>query len=495
MASPVKFVVIVCGTTHPDGIEFNKMADAHARELVAFYASKVDDPSPLAPLGTPVRYLHFDVTLGVVHVAEQIVKKSKTVTYKWKLLADFTSTVGTTAENPQTFVTLPANIRALRFPKSGVTDPDFGTGKGKHVFRQMAADGKTARDVSGVMSITDVYRSIRGAPDKSVIDLVFFTHGFSGGPVIVNSFETDPLPKDFGGNSNTPQRTASDKDGRLRTDLHANMGEDPSEDSSADAKKHGGKGALDQFKRAFDPAAIIRVYGCDVTDSINGELLRSTSFQVIRAAFVVKIASGASDKALRTKLLADLGKGIDPEDDITLDMEREFALEKDHDPDHSLDQLRNLHTAVELPGPKVFFAGYSKDTPFTKKWKDVLMFIASQNLATYHVQMGQTLGVKVLASPQGTSSENEQGAANNTMRICRSFGEPGCFEFVKDPVTKTTKKVGHESYAAFLDFYTKYFKLASTNSDKISGTNRNFGIFDSDALKNLTSLRDTGKLP
>jgi hypothetical protein len=494
MSVPVKFVVIVCGTTHPDGIEFNKMADAHARELVAFYASKVDDTSPVAPLGTPVRYLHFDVTLGVVHVAEQIVKRSKAATFKWKLLADFTSTEGTAAENPQKFVTLPANVRPLRFSKAGVTDPDFPTGRFKHVFRQKDADGKD-RDVSGVMSITDVYRSIRGAPDKSVIDLVFFTHGFSGGPVIVNSFESDPLPSDFGGNSDTPQRDVSDKDGRLRTDLHKNMGEDPSEDSSSDAKKHGGKGALDQFKRAFDAGAVIRVYGCDVTDSINGELLRSTSFQVIRAAFVVKIASGAADKTLRKKLLADLGKGIGPEDDITLDMETEFALEANRDKDHTIDQLRALHIAVEKPGPVVFFAGYDKTTPFTKKWKDVLMFIASQNLATYHVQMAQTLGVKVLASPQGTSSENEQGATNNTMRVCRSFGEPGCFEFVKDPGTGVTKKVGHEAYAAFLDFYTKYFKLSSLKSDQISGTNRNFGIFDADALKNLASLRDTGKLP
>jgi hypothetical protein len=483
MADPlkVKFVVIVCGTQHPDGIEFNKMADAHVRDLVAFYASKVDDKATLAPLGTPVRYLHFDPTLGVVCVAEQVVKRSKTPKYEWKLLAAFTSALGTPAEDPKTFVTLPSNARALRFAttKPPAADPDFGkTGHEKHIFKTTKLDdqGNTVdRDVSGVLSITDVYRSIRGAPPKSVIELVFFTHGFTGGPVLVNSFDD---------NGTATLRTTTDKDGRADKDFLDDMGEPPVAGATLTA--------LALFKRAFDPGAIVRTCGCDVQDANS---FRSTSFQIIREAWVLKIRSGASDKALRKKLMAKLGDAgaIGPTDDVPLDMEAEFRLEHDADKTSSVDEIRTAHLAVETP--LEFFTGYDKDKPFTKQWGDILKFIAKQNLATYSVKLGQAVGVTVFAAPHGTSSENEQGASHNTMRVCRSGFEPGCFSMVTDPVTKVSKPRPHEAYGPFLEFYEKFFKLSRTDLDKISGTHKDFYAFDKAAIDNLTFVRDNGKLP
>jgi hypothetical protein len=488
VGNPVKFVVIVCGVTHPDGIDFNKMADAHARQLVPFYASHVDDKTPIVAQKTVIRFLHFDVTQGKVHVAEQLITRAKTPKFKWSDLDAFTSSEGTTAENPKEFVTLPSNVRPVHFKKKKTSDPDsdFGTGDQKHVFQQTDEHG-AARDVSGVMSIVDVYRSIRGAPQHSVLELVFFTHGFSGGPVLVNSFEDHPLPSDF--SAGFPKRSASDKDARLRTDLHTNMGEDPNEVSSSDKKKHGGDKALEQFKNAFDSKAVIRTCGCEVQDAVSGDLVRSTSFQVIREAYVL------APKDLRKKLLSKGTDAIKPDDEITLDMEREFLAEHNHDTDtaHTVDKLRDLHIAVD---PTDFFKGYDKTIAFKKKWGDILKFLARQNLATYQVELANTLGVTVFAAPHGTSSQNEQGASNNTMRVCRLTKEPGCTTFKLDKTTKKPVIADSESYAPYLDFYERFFHFNLTDPlDKLSGTFHNYVAFDGDALTKLATIRDTGQLP
>lgn len=96
----------------------------------------------------------------------------------------------------------------------------------------------------GVMSIVDVYEFVQnigsGSDKKSVIELSFFSHGWAGGPILVNSFDdnsSDP----------TKKRLTNDKDARQWKDFVA-----PTMDAAA----------LDNFISAFSPSGLIWIWGC-----------------------------------------------------------------------------------------------------------------------------------------------------------------------------------------------------------------------------------------
>lgn len=111
-----------------------------------------------------------------------------------------------------------------------------------------------------VMSITDVYAKVRdvGATDPgSLVELSIFSHGWMGGPILVDSDDdrqmevTIPIP---GGTSVTmtlpvtgTMRDPDDKDGRPRLDFVA-----PTMDAAA----------LKQFKDAFAPDGVAWLWGC-----------------------------------------------------------------------------------------------------------------------------------------------------------------------------------------------------------------------------------------
>jgi hypothetical protein len=118
------------------------------------------------------------------------------------------------------------------------------------------------KNPSGVMSITDIYaliQGIGGGADKgTVIELSFFSHGFMGGPILVNSFDTtnDPVIRD-----------SDDKDARQSKDFQA---------PTMDAK------ALGNFKAAFADSAVVWIWGCVFNSAVNkvlGRLFKTSKFR------------------------------------------------------------------------------------------------------------------------------------------------------------------------------------------------------------------------
>jgi hypothetical protein len=96
------------------------------------------------------------------------------------------------------------------------------------------------RNTAGVMSITDVYEHVRDlgiTQPGSLVELSVFSHGWMGGPVLVNS--QDP--------ESSTARSPGDKDGRMQKDFVA-----PNMDAAA----------LSDFRSAFHVNGFIWVWGC-----------------------------------------------------------------------------------------------------------------------------------------------------------------------------------------------------------------------------------------
>lgn len=94
----------------------------------------------------------------------------------------------------------------------------------------------------GVMSITDIYAFIQqigaGKDLETLIELSFFSHGWVGGPILVNSHDPDET---------IAARNSADKDPRTFKDF-----EPPNMDDTK----------LGNFSVAFSPNAIIWIWGC-----------------------------------------------------------------------------------------------------------------------------------------------------------------------------------------------------------------------------------------
>jgi hypothetical protein len=118
------------------------------------------------------------------------------------------------------------------------------------------------KNPSGVMSITDVYafvQSIGAGPEKgTVLELSFFSHGFMGGPIIVNSFDHSGSPT---------ARDPNDKDGRRLKDFIA-----PNMDATA----------LANFRGAFASPAVVWIWGCVFFRALNiilSQIFKTSKFR------------------------------------------------------------------------------------------------------------------------------------------------------------------------------------------------------------------------
>jgi hypothetical protein len=93
------------------------------------------------------------------------------------------------------------------------------------------------------MSIMDVYKYIQEIGQNeagSIAELSIFSHGWTVGPILVNSYEREEYQK-------KGERDPDDKDGRMNKDFF------PPNMSSND---------LTLFRKAFDKNAIIWIWGC-----------------------------------------------------------------------------------------------------------------------------------------------------------------------------------------------------------------------------------------
>jgi hypothetical protein len=114
-------------------------------------------------------------------------------------------------------------------------DPERG-----YVFR----DGQV-----GVMSILDVYQAVQqvgAVAPHTLAELSFFSHGWRGGPILVNS--------DDNARENLTARDPNDKDPRAGKDFTA-----PTMDASA----------LSQFQTAFNGSGQIWIWGCAFEALVN----------------------------------------------------------------------------------------------------------------------------------------------------------------------------------------------------------------------------------
>jgi hypothetical protein len=269
------------------------------------------------------------------------------------------------------------------------------------------------------ISIVDIYHAVRKAPRASVLDISLYSHGFVEGPVLANTddhFENNP----FDDPAHSPQRDPNDRDGRVRTDFSPGMGEDPRVEGK-------GKDALVQFHGGFAPGAVLRVYGCDVQDVVvvNGvrRLLRSIAFEVIRAAYVLKIRK---KDALARQLLARQKPVVE------IDMGHQFHVEAGLDDRHLSkfpeDQLLTLHYATD---PE-FFLG-STEKVITRPFSEVVKFAARQVGKIYVYHAAKALpGVTCFGALPGMSGEFEpKGLEDRRMHVPNKiYGEP--LQFWKD---------------------------------------------------------------
>jgi hypothetical protein len=118
------------------------------------------------------------------------------------------------------------------------------------------------RNPSGIMSITDVYAFVQtlgaGSDKGTVSELSFFSHGWAGGPILVNSHDAT---------SPSGPRDGDDKDARLWKDFRA-----PTMDATA----------LANFRAAFAASGIVWTWGCSFVRPghiVLGRLFNTSKFR------------------------------------------------------------------------------------------------------------------------------------------------------------------------------------------------------------------------
>ncbi|MCX5065994.1 hypothetical protein OOJ91_08870 [Micromonospora lupini] len=237
-----KFFVLVAGYDYEGrgsetGLAFGTMCTGRVRERIETINGSVGEPDALVTVDTTLRFLRFSVETGKIEVidrafvAGQGVKRTTVAERDWKPL----SSVGTgDAFDPAVFASK-GPFRAIDVA-SDYTQLD----KKQPRFKQ---DGTT----SGIMSIADVYRSVHNAPDGSVLEVSFFSHGWIEGPILVNSSNLLRDPK---------LRDTTDKDGRASIDFNVTMGE-PADGTVTSISR------LFRFMASFDPRGVMRAWGCN----------------------------------------------------------------------------------------------------------------------------------------------------------------------------------------------------------------------------------------
>jgi hypothetical protein len=199
------WVVLVAGFDYQqEGVDFAAIALNRMRLLIRRHEAA--QRAANAPLGrmiqTAPRFVLFDCRSGLVRHATATARAKWT----WTELARF-KPVG------------PANY-------SSRTD-------GRHVFDT---------DQAGTLSITDVYEHVRGigkTEPGSLGELSFLSHGWMGGPILVNSWD--------GAGAATHARDPNDKDARMWKDFVA-----PTTDDTSRA----------EFRSAFAGDGHVWVWGC-----------------------------------------------------------------------------------------------------------------------------------------------------------------------------------------------------------------------------------------
>lgn len=209
---------------------------------------------------------------------------------------------------------------------------------------------------SGVMSITDVYQFVQaiggGADHGTVTELSFFSHGWMGGPILVNSFEAlSTVPA---------KRDPNDKDARTFKDFVA-----PNMDDKA----------AGHFGAAFAATALVWIWGCSFA----------------RPAHIVLAELFKSSKYRSTPV----GR-IKDSDKFTLD----FSVSTPTPTADDLDAIVN----IILPGGRRSGRSYTANVTFL----DIKNAFDKQIANTYCAKMSAASGAKTFGALPGTYADEEK---------------------------------------------------------------------------------------
>jgi len=235
-ATNVKLFFLVAGHEYSEkDLDFWKMCTGRVRERIQHINTTFSRADALVSADTTLRFIRFNVGTGKIEVIDRDFTAGRGVKGAFPRESDWKplSTVATGDNfDPAKFVS-GGPFRAI----SNSTDYQPHPG-GEPTF----ISGAAAADV---ISITDVYRSVRGAPPGSVLELSFFSHGWIEGPILVNSSDAVRNPN---------LRDPNDKDGRSGVDFNLLMGEASSPSSLLNGLA---------FTAAFDPKGAMHTWGCN----------------------------------------------------------------------------------------------------------------------------------------------------------------------------------------------------------------------------------------
>ena len=225
------------------------------------------------------------------------------------------------------------------------------------------ADGRRVFDTdqAGRMSITDVYAHVQelGRTEPgSLSELSFLSHGWIGGPILVNS--------DDGLGDGTRDRDPTDKDARTAKDFVA-----PTMDAAA----------LANFRAAFGPSGFVWVWGCSFANSPRQVLYRLLSSAKYRGAVGRELANTESFRFTFPRDHAETFFRFDPIFFPVRGPDGEFPLSFDR----TLEEIKN--------------------------------FFSRRLNATYCKGVARAAGVPCFGALPGTYSDYEQGVTDPVMVV------------------------------------------------------------------------------
>jgi hypothetical protein len=440
MADTIRFVFFGTGSRDGRTVLFDHNAGFRMRELVEQWNRTRKTAPELQPLPARVRFVHFDYDSMKIRAYEHLFEEKKTTAPRvkqWDELSAFSSTAGAAADDPKTFV------------DTSTVDANNGQKK--------------------VLSITNIYHSVRGAPKGSVLEVGVFSHGFVEGPVVINTSDTG---------ASATRRASDDCDGRAAKDFLDNMGEDPAVSASGTVKS-GGKNALKEFKEKLAPQFSLRVYGCNAQDVVPGtrQLLRAAALSVINESYNAHPSTMRGSKP--------------PADDLEFKLDmwnatlNEGAVDKSNNWNSINTAARNAigndllasHRKLDpnfFPVPNSDINKPPAVTKVTVKWADVRRFLANKIKETYIFKAAEQLtplGVNVSchAAVPGVGGNNEARRDGlGQMRVC--FAENKAVNGCDD------------AWGTILVVYRNFMKVKLDD--------RNYAIFDADAV---TAINDFAK--
>jgi hypothetical protein len=216
---------------------------------------------------------------------------------------------------------------------------------------------------SGTMSVLDVYRAIRdvGASDPGTLaELSFFSHGWLGGPLLVNSYDDGRMMLPVPGGA--PMAFIVPSGARDPDDMDPRGAKDfvpPTTDAAA----------LADMKAAFAPGAFIWSWGCAFPRLVHELLHKIERHPTYRD-------SGLSDGRL-------------------------FIITNLNDRQATLLENWIKH---ELGGP------FPDKRRIELEWKWIKFFFCKVTAASYSHQIAKALNVKTFAGVMGTYSEYDSGS-------------------------------------------------------------------------------------